>query len=192
MQNYPTLLFLILLGLIGSTQHVQAQKKVAEIDSLPTLRPVLRLNLVGIGVGLEAPASPRLSVYIEAGASFYLHEFTDIQGQPDSRIMGIPYATMQVRYYYNIARRQRLGKQVSYQSGNFLGIAAPYISATPNTSMLTGLGPVWGHQRQLGDAGFSGFVIGAGFYLPDSDGGGGATPQIRLNLNTWLGVGFAF
>ena len=177
-------------GLIGSTHTVLAQFKSPEVDSLPTLRPVLRINLVGPGLGIEAPASPRLSVYIEAGATFDRIVFLDLQGMPDSKIIGIPYATMQVRYYYNIQRRLRLGKQISYQSGNFLGVAAPYISATPNSNLLTGIGPVWGHQRQLGKSGFTGFVLGLGFYLPETDGG--TNPGPRINLNTWLGVGFAF
>jgi hypothetical protein len=151
---------------------------------------VLRINLVGPGLGLEAPASPRISVYVEAGAIFDRIVFLDLQGEPDSKIIGIPYATMQLRYYYNMERRKRLGKQISYQSGNFLGIAAPYISATPNSNLLTGMGPVWGHQRHLGAAGFTGFVLGIGFYLPETDGGN--DPRVHINLNTWLGVGFAF
>lgn len=190
MQKLLPLLCIIMWGLAGSTHTIQAQSKVPEVDSLPTLRPVLRINLVGPGLGLEAPASPRLSIYIEAGATFDRIIFVDLQGNPDSKIIGIPYATMQVRYYYNIERRKRLGKRISYQSGNFLGMAAPYISATPNANMLTGIGPVWGHQRQLGAAGFTGFVLGLGFYLPETDGGN--SPKVQVNLNTWLGVGFAF
>lgn len=190
MQKCLPLLCLALWGLIGSTHTIQAQVLTTEVDSLPTLRPVLRINLTGPGLGLEAPANPRISVYVEAGVFLDRLVFVDLQGNPDSKIIGIPYATLQFRYYYNIGRRKRLGKQISYQSGNFLGIAAPYISATNNSNILTGIGPVWGHQRQLGKAGFTGFAVGMGFYLPNTDSGNG--PRVEVNLNTWLGVGFAF
>ena len=118
--RYRLLLLLLFIGsLIGNTQSVQAQAKIGEVDSLPTLRPVFRLNLVGPGIGLEAPANPYLSVYVEAGATFDQLVFLNLQGVPESKVIGIPYAALQFRCYYNVNRRQRLGKRVSYQSGNF-------------------------------------------------------------------------
>jgi len=44
----------------------------------------------------------------------------------------------------------------------------------------------------LAEAGFTGFVIGLGVYLPETDGLSPPGWGLKLNLNSWLGVGFAF
>jgi hypothetical protein len=179
------LFMLLLLSLPALSQAVRV-----EGDTLPTLKPVLRINVIGPGLGIEAPASERFSIYVEAGANFDQVPTRSLLGEADYKLQALPYANLQVRFFYNLYRRQRAGKRVDKQSANFLGISAPYVSASSQHDRLAGLGPVWGLQRHFGEYGFIGFLIGPGFYLPRA--GSRASSSLQVHVNTWLGVGFAF
>lgn len=80
--------------------------------------------------------------------------------------MAAPVATLAPRWYYNIDRRTQRGRNVSYNSGNFLSFNVmykPHWFVISNRSDVYAeselmLGPFWGMRRSLGRFSLEGHV----------------------------------
>ncbi len=180
------LLFFILVSFFSS----QACAQQPLWDTLITKKPVLRFNLVGLGWGIEAPATKQITLYIEGGASFDEVGFINLRGMRDIKLIAIPYASLQLRYYYNLLRRKRLKKAIHKFSANYIALAAPYITATTYTDLISGIGPVWGMQRSFAKHGYWSFHIGPGLYRNTGDNP--LQAAYYLNVNTFAAIGVVF
>jgi hypothetical protein len=161
-----------------------------DLDTMLTRRPVIRINLIGIGGGVESPMFPNFTLYVEGGINFgSAPRNTTGFGPQSEKIVIIPYVSLQGRYYYNLFRRKKKGLSVRNYAANFIGISAPYISATDYSRILLGIGPVWGIQRNAGRNGFYGLHIGPGMYFDHNDR---QQLEFRVNVNTYASVGFVF
>jgi|GEM_PF-3262141 len=156
-------------------------------DSIPKQRTVFRINLAGVGVGAELPIFPKLSTYLEAGMGYNL-QFVEEQGKTRLRSDIFPFFRAQARYYYSRNKRIAKGKDVDKFTGEFLSITTSYLSDTKNKENVIGIGGGFGFQSHFKKRGFVGFLIGPGVAWQSR----GEIWQLRVYLNTWLGLGFAF
>ncbi|MEM6264625.1 MAG: hypothetical protein AAGI38_19085 [Bacteroidota bacterium] len=183
---------LLVLCFLGGNISAQLQPPLSpSLDSIPTTRSVLRVNILGIGLGGEFPITPTWTFYLEAGAGIQVAQIPQVSGTPRQKIFTVPYGTLQTRYYYNLNRRKKKGKRIDLFSANYIGLALPYLASTSLSERLYGIGPVWGFMRNFGKRGYVGFHIGPGFYFD----AGEQVQRTRLypfNLNTWAGTGFTF
>ena len=89
-----------------------------------------------------------------------------------------PFFEIQYRHYYNFLKRKGRNRNISFNSGNYIGITSNIQSgksligsAEYFESHFTTFGPVWGLQRNY-NGGFNvNFNLGVGYQLNDKSSG---------------------
>tara|TARA_R110000823_G_scaffold221496_1_gene349999 strand:+ start:111 stop:497 length:387 start_codon:yes stop_codon:yes gene_type:complete len=75
-----------------------------------------------------------------------------------------PVADIQLKHFYNFAKRSEDGKNTNFNSGNFFGLSTFYDgkkiagNVDPEVNQLIALGPIWGIQRSNGKFSIKGSV----------------------------------
>jgi len=114
--------------------------------------------------------------------------------------------SFQLRYYYNLDRRARLGKRAGF-SGDYFGLA---INNAYKYNVLNGfwnsyeisqdyeihefmssLNFIYGIQRKVGKVGYVDFSVGAGVMFNNTITNYGE-PKVKLNIPIKLDIGIAF
>lgn len=75
----------------------------------------------------------------------------------------VPRAKIAYRVYYNMVKREKLGKPTEKFAGNFLSLTADYAFQTPHTYSALIFGPTWGMQRNWGGFFHFAFELGGGY-----------------------------
>src|SRR5690606_8179245 len=144
-KNYISIVVLLLSITVSSAQ-----------DRL--VKPLNRINLgvfpTGLNYSREIPIAKRSTVEGSAGISlaYYIDNF-GIQFRTD---ISVDY-----KFYYNIGRRERKGKNTAGNSGSFVGANAfsdlfplNKLELSNNKSFLFGGAIFWGIRQQIRDSGF--------------------------------------
>jgi hypothetical protein len=129
---------------------------------------VVRINFAGFaGIGFESSIGRNFTIRPEAGSGWpVLTEKTRPNGATSCVVQSAfnPYLFVEGRYYYNLERRQRKGKNTSHYSGNFVSGFYRYSSFVyqggfstynkyPTDSLqhdVQYIGAYWGIQRNIG------------------------------------------
>ncbi len=137
MKFFLTLIFVVA---VFCSSKAQSDKNVEDHQ--------LQLGLPMPSVLYEAGISKNSTLSIEAITGFALRGCSGCE-----TIFGIyPIFRGQYRYYYNMGRRLRKGKNITGNSGNYVGAMIVYQDGAPligNLHAVTvlGVGPVYGLQR---------------------------------------------
>jgi hypothetical protein len=150
---HPTRSSILLLAFFWSCCTLQAQK-LTTVDT--SLRSFIRMELSfqGLGLGYEQRLGKHTTVDFAAGhgGAYWV--------EPGSLTYSLGfltpafYASVTPKWYFNRAKRQRKGKTLAWNAGNYLGLRTKFVTAsTDNTdptfpTLLMNLH--WGLQRPLG------------------------------------------
>jgi len=91
-----------------------------------------------------------------------------------------------LKHYYNLENRNKKGRSIEYNSGNFFGIrllsrGKAFDSNFHRTSNYDfSIGPIWGSQRSYSRIHIL-FDIGFNYYF-DGKGNGGIIPMVEINI----------
>ena len=134
---------LTLLILVGAVVSATAQDETARVE-----RHLIKINALLPGMEYEAAVSRLVTLNVNP----YLRpSYTSRDG-----LILQPAAHVQVRKYYNLARRQNRDKNITGNSGAFVGLSIFGASQSLTNAEdfrsdnYYGLGPVWGIQRTFG------------------------------------------
>ena len=83
-------------------------------------KTIVSLNLLAPGISIEAAIAEQQSFYFNAALSIYFRSET-FNGRTTSEFSTSPYLMGQYRSYYNLDKRQLLGRKTAYNSGKLLG-----------------------------------------------------------------------
>ena len=135
----------------------------------------------------EVPLSQNSTIDLLAGTGFGYAKTID----SDSQFGVFPVFQSQYRYYYNLEKRNKKGKKVSENSGNYIAAVGLIESANPiiGDMDLRGdfavlIGPAWGLQRVYNSGFKLNLNLGAGYGFNDI-GESYIAPFISLQLG-WL------
>ena len=152
----------------------------------PITESVLRFNLVNPGVEYEAKISQESTIAFNLGAGYggsYKELTTSASGW---LYMYSPFVDVQFKHFHNLESRIKKGRNITYNSGNFLGVrfltrGKAFDSNFYRTSDYDfAVGPMWGLQRSYSRVHIL-FDIGVNYYF-DGKGNGGITPMVELNI----------
>ncbi len=132
---------------------------------LPLCKTFLWENNFGIGLGMNSYGSNV--------------EFVFDFARP------VPYFKSEVKYIYNITKRNLKGKNINNNSGNYIGLQTKYSFGTSkstqlNSALLTEIH--WGIQRNLGGNFLSNTHIGLGYLHDYYNNNGSATLTAKVNF----------
>lgn len=137
--------------------------KQITINEMPKQRAITpRINLFGIGLGLESKITKTSSLYLEGGSGFYLFGTTD----GDGGFYLLPYFKAHYRIYVNLKQRHKARKKIKGWNGDYVSPVFIYTAdnkrlETENLeSVFYGLN--YGIQRQKGTSFYWGIEVGAG------------------------------
>lgn len=169
------------LAILLFSNFIWAQANEDNLESFARVN----LGLHGLEASYELPLSERFvwenTLGIGMGANSYANgaEFHFDFLNPT------PFVKSELKYIYNIKKREAKGKNISNNSGNYIGLQTKYSFGNANEYDLnrTTLTEVhWGLQRSLGGNFIFNFHIGLG-YLSDYDTDEGAvSPTLGLRF----------
>lgn len=142
-----------------------------------TKEPKTIENIYGFQIGFvgawgyyEAVLQDNFTLKTELGIDgSYSYSSADI---PKSQYTFLPSISLEPRWYYNIEKRQKLGKSVENNTGNFFGLKTTYnpsslftITNSINSfdSSIIRFIPSWGLRRSLGNSFDFELRLGAGY-----------------------------
>lgn len=115
---------------------------------------VLTLNFINPGIDFERPLGKRTTTAINAGVGYGVsYPKLSTFGAPGFLFMIAPFVDLQTRVYYNLARRNELGKNTKMNSGNFYGLRFLSRGREFDSNFIRdndldfAIGPVWGIKR---------------------------------------------
>ena len=153
----------------------------------------IQTGLLGVWVSHEAGLSNSLVLRTEVG----LDGFGSIGAEED--IFGLaPTINIEPRWYYNIAKRARKGRNTEHNSANFVGLSARY---APDWFFITGdegnvynqvyIVPKWGLRRNIGKSRFNyEFDLGIGYAFYERTGYNNNASEVVFD--THLRIGYTF
>jgi hypothetical protein len=149
---------------------------------------VLRLKIINPGIAFEKSLGK--STTLETGIGFgynlaneSLEEFSEGGWQ----YIFAPFVDIQGRKFYNLGRRERNGKSIEDNSGNFVAARILYTgpAAASSTTRFSdhtfAVGPTWGFQRNYGKINFQ-TSVGPTFNFDTLGNSGWSIISIELNL----------
>lgn len=160
-------------SIFASLVYAQSDKNV-EGSQLQLSLPLPSI-LYELGVGKNSTTS------LEAITGFGLRGCTDCKIN-----FGVyPILRGQYRYYYNMERRLKKGKNITGNSGNYIAALVAYQNGSPiignlNTTTVLGVGPVYGIQRTYKRGFFYRLEGGIAFVQDDFDEGVGLVLAARV------------
>ncbi|MFK7951082.1 MAG: hypothetical protein AB8G11_26110 [Saprospiraceae bacterium] len=153
-----------------------------------------RINVFPLNVGYEHRIGQKSTVYAQAGLN--LDRFRNVADSTASawrqfftgRTLALTFNTSaEYRYYYNIEKRHAKGKNIAYNSANFIGgrvetLLPPLWKASDNEIVKENgviISGTWGMQRvQRGGRFVYSFRVGPALRLTNE----GFTPDLAANL----------
>lgn len=174
---------LYIVSIIFSMYSTYAQNK----DQV-SIHNVLRVNFVNPALEYEIRTGNRSAVSIGAGMG-YGGSYRELEIQEANGLSYIisPFLDVQHKWFYNREKRVGLGKNIAFNSGNFISLRgisrfsslAENVVRTDNIDFA--IGPTWGLQRAFGKLHFL-FDVGPQYYF-DSTGNNGFFPlMVQINL----------
>ncbi len=124
---------------------------------------VFRLNFLSPSFEIEGLISKQKTTNTILGefrpGTYWVQEY---EGGP-IKMRIVPRTRMAYRVYYNMIKREKLGKPTEKFAGNFLSLSADYAFTTQNTYSAFVFGPTWGMQRNWGGFFHFAFELGGGY-----------------------------
>jgi len=131
-------------------------------------------GLVGIWANNELKLSNKLALRSEIGLELASFKFSDSYNQ-DIKYAAIPVVTLEPKWYYNLERRVRKGRNIAGNSGNSISIKINYMA--PNVFMISDIEdfngadqlniiPKWTIRRVSGKHFIFEFGFGVGPLIP--------------------------
>ncbi len=145
--KYVLILFIILISYSVKSQDISVEKSIFGIQT----------GILGIWIHNEARLSNEFVLRSEIGfdGGFRFDSNLDF----DTYYVLAPVITVEPRWYYNLEKRNKKGKNILKNSGNFVGLKLSYhpdwftisnddeVSITNQISLI----PKWGIKRTLGN-----------------------------------------
>ena len=163
MKTRILLMILIMIGimqipLIAQESSVTENQKKKLSEYL-----VFRLNFLSPSFEIEGLISKQKTTNTILGeflaGTYWLQE--DEGGPVKLKI--VPRTRIAYRVYYNMNKREKLGKPTKKFAGNFLSLSADYAFQTERTYSALVFGPTWGMQRNCGGFFHFAFDLGGGY-----------------------------
>lgn len=152
-------IFLFLFSLLGVTllysQNDVALKKQFGFE----------VNVVspGFGVSYEYPLSKNWLLDLSGGLAMPIIKGWGSFNIDDSSIN--PYTDLELKYYYNRAKRLRKGKEISFNRGNFFGVQSKAMYGLQSAYSTVLMNEIhWGVQTELAKKLLLTFQIGGAHY----------------------------
>lgn len=142
-----------LVILLWSFSELMAQKSL-NVDTALTSIKRIELGLQGFGVGYEHPIGNRitLDMAVGAGGAYWVEPGSLTYSW--SLLQPALYVSVTPKWYFNREKRQRKGKSLALNAGNYLGLRTKMVTANSDRvdptfpTLLMNLH--WGLQRPLG------------------------------------------
>jgi hypothetical protein len=176
----PSYLFILSLLFCPSIKSVAQDVPTVEKNQF-------KIDFLSPGITYEHGLSTNNSLFTELGLGLG-YKYDDYFG---STFIAYPFVLAEFRHYYNFERRNRKGKNVSRNSGNYLGFNAiynfePITNQQQNFVGSTNLSALYGFQRTY-KSGFNlGLQAGVGYSIAKSDDDG-FFPYLRFTIGWVLG-----
>ena len=154
----------------------------------------VQAGFFGVFVNNEYAVSKKIALRSEIGYELIGYAYSEALG---SSYKMMPVFTFEPRWYYNLTRRENKGKNITANSGNFVGIKTSFnpnvltISKDELEYSLITMIPTWGLRRKMGKH-FNfetGFGIGGG-YLFYKDAVYQDYLYLAINLHLRFGYNF--
>ncbi|TVZ25732.1 hypothetical protein JM83_0661 [Gillisia sp. Hel_I_86] len=147
---------------------IQAQdQKSPEVSN-----KVFSVNFLTPGLELESKLSEKTTIDLNLTTGFALTGGSN----RDTEFGIFPTFESQYRFYYNLEKRMKKGKNIENNSGNYVGAMASIRSGKPiigdiefEDDFAVFLGPVWGLQRYYGSGFKLNLNLGAGYVFDNAD-----------------------
>ena len=175
--KYLLIAFTILVSSLVEAQNVSVEKSIFGIQ----------IGILGIWVHNESRLSNEFVLRAELGfdGGYRYSDLFDV-----NYFVLAPVLTAEPRWYYNLEKRNKKGKSILKNSGNFVGLKVSFhpdwfvISNDDNVSVSNQISiiPKWGIKRTLGEHFTYETGIGFGHGYQIDDGYGGATADIHLRI----------
>ena len=182
---------LILISAV-SAQDIQ-YKSTRTSKYSPELSDELhKISILPLGYSYERKIADEFT--FDAGIDFSFDVYyPDDDIFDDNALVVNPTIHFEPRYYYNLERRYRRGRNVTFNSASYIGIYSE-LRMNPLVEENNGywpvydrfkIGPVWGIQRNLGRRGYINFNLGYGLVI-DEEGHADYYGFSRLTLGIRL------
>lgn len=174
---HPFVLFLFFTPLI---------KTIAQ--DIPSVeKNLFKINILDPGFSFEYGLTTNSTLNSEVGLGLGF-SYSDYYG---SSFIAYPFIQEEYRYYYNFERRIRKGKNISRNSGNFIGFNASYLfkpitNQQQNFIESTEIKAFYGLQRTYKKGFNLSLHMGVGYVIANSDDEGFA-PYLRFTMGWVLG-----
>ena len=156
---------------------VNAQQERKEETPNVKSQLTIDLGLSGAQLGYEFTAGKNSTVQLRGGIATVLYDFR-YDGYDAREIVAAVILSGEFRAYYNLQKRKDQGKNISNNSGNYLGALVTYLGKPLNpdtdaelyrSSHVIMFGPVWGMNRSLGKRIYFHFSIGPAILTRPAD-----------------------
>ena len=186
MRYFKTSAFLVFFLLTARVNYAQSLPKEQSVTS------IFKLNFFLPGVSYEQKLATYETIYFN-GYMDVLINSTGVNGTNQAHVFFTPTLDVEIRNYYNLNKRERLGRRTAMNSGNYL--APVYygrysqVSDFEDREWINQVGAVWGMQRNARQ----GFSLDLSFglsYTFDSKSYDYYNPVgviAQLTLGFWLG-----
>jgi hypothetical protein len=139
-------LFVLVFSLNANAQEISVEKSFFEIQT----------GFVGLWINNESKLSNSLVLRSELGLE---HDFTVGDHYEGADFILQPVLTVEPKYYFNLKKRNRKGRVISKNTGNYFSIKTSYhpdwfvINLDENITKTADLAivPTWGMRRQIGN-----------------------------------------
>lgn len=177
----PKLLALLLLCVLSLSLNAQEEES-------PETEKVWRVNFLNPGAELELPTG-EFSTFSAGLGVGYNGSYPNLTSDANGIIFVIaPFLDLQQKWFYNLQKRDRQGKRITNNSGNF--ISARIISRGPSIADNVfrtsdydwAIGPTWGIQRKYGENFHLLFDVGPQYYVGVEGKSGFFPVMFQLNL----------
>lgn len=194
MQKQILIVIILLMAQLAIAQHdIQYKTKRTSKYSPELAEQLHKVSIFPLGYAYEKKIGQEFTIEMGADFSFdtYYKDASDFQ---DYALAVNPTIHLEPRYYYNLERRYRRGRNVSNNAASYIGIYSelilnPLIEENNNYFPVYDrfrIGPAWGMQRNIGKRGYWNLNLASGLVI-DQDGHasyqgfGRLTIGIRLN-----------
>ncbi len=193
MQKHLFTVLIILVAQLAIAQQDIQYKTTRSSKYSPELADELhKISIFPLGYAYERKIAEEFT--FEAGIDFSFDMYYDDASVFDDNALVVnPTIHLEPRYYYNLERRYRRGKNVSNNSASYIGIYSE-LTLNPLIEENNGyfpvydrfkIGPAWGLQRNLGRRGYWNFNLASGLVI-DQDGHASYQAFARLTVGIRL------
>lgn len=193
MKTFSLIFIFFLLISVVKAQDIQYKSTRTSKYSPELSEELHKISILPLGYSYERKLADEFTFEVGIDFSFDVY-YADEDVFEDNALVINPTIHVEPRYYYNMERRYKRGRNVTNNSASYIGIYAE-LRMNPLIEENNGywpvydrfkIGPAWGIQRNLGRRGYLNFNLGYGLVInenghADYDGFGRLTLGIRLN-----------